>query len=216
MERERLKAGPGILGSLLGVTALGAILAACLACGPGRAVETAAVVELDVPCLAQAQTQSGPRVGDAVIPMGKAVGIKLFSDGVLVVGLSPVETAQGACCPGRDCGLRAGDVITHINGSEVDTVEEIQAVVKEQEGAALTIQALRDQHSVQLTASAAENQRGDYQLGVWLGLHGGDRNHDLLRSQNRRIRSPGAWDQRCGHRHAHAAGIRCDYGGQCV
>jgi len=167
MERET-KAGPGLCGGVLGAAVLGVVLAVCLVSVPARAVETAVSVELGVPCIVQSQTAGATRVGDTVIPMGNAVGIKLFSDGVLVVGLSPVETARGACCPGRDCGLKAGDLITHINGSEVDTIEEIQAVVKEQEGAAMTIQAVRDQHSVQLTAIAAENEQGDYQLGVWL------------------------------------------------
>ena len=34
-----------------------------------------------------------------VIPLGKAVGIKLFADGALVVGLS-----EDGPCPARDCG----------------------------------------------------------------------------------------------------------------
>ena len=36
-----------------------------------------------------------------VIPLGKAVGIKLFADGALVVGLS-----EDGPCPARDCGLK--------------------------------------------------------------------------------------------------------------
>ena len=55
-------------------------------------------------------------IGDTVIPLGRAVGIKLFSDGVVVTGLSDVESSGGTVSPGRTGGLRAGDVITHING----------------------------------------------------------------------------------------------------
>lgn len=103
-----------------------------------------------------------------VIPMGRAVGIKLFSDGVLVVGLSSVETEDGVQYPGRACGLKTGDVITHINGDEVDTIEQVQSVVTEQAGEPLIIQATRGQRQVQLTAEAVENSQGVYQLGVWL------------------------------------------------
>ncbi len=53
-----------------------------------------------------------------VIPLGRAVGIKLFSDGVLVVGLSSIDTAEGPAAPGRTSGLKAGDVITHIDQTE--------------------------------------------------------------------------------------------------
>ena len=106
--------------------------------------------------------------GDMVIPMGKAVGIKLFSDGVMVVGLAEVETAQGVCSPGKESGLKAGDVITHINGTEVDTVEQVQTLLAEEGERPLTIQAVRSDRQMQLTARAACNQQGSPQLGVWL------------------------------------------------
>ena len=63
-----------------------------------------------------AQAAQHDTEGRRVIPMGRTVGIKLFSDGVLVVGLSAVETDSGPSSPGRTCGLKAGDIITHING----------------------------------------------------------------------------------------------------
>ena len=101
------------------LTAAGAAL--CLACavvltgGGGRTAQTAAPARLDLPRQEAVQTMAAA-VGERVIPVGKAVGIKLFSDGVLVVGLSAVETQAGSRSPGRDCGLKEGDVITHING----------------------------------------------------------------------------------------------------
>ena len=36
---------------------------------------------------------------EEVIPLGCAVGIKLFSQGVLVVGLSPIETSSRSVSP---------------------------------------------------------------------------------------------------------------------
>ena len=143
------------------------VLAVCLAGDQGRWVQAAAPVELELPRTAS-QVSTTTQVGSRVIPVGRAVGIKLFSDGVLVVGLSPVETEKGACYPGRDSGLKAGDVITHLNGDEVDTIEQVQNVVAQQEGEPITIQAMRGQKQVQLTAAAVENSQGVYQLGVWL------------------------------------------------
>lgn len=40
-----------------------------------------------------------------LIPVGKAVGIKLFADGVLVV-----STSSDGPCPARDCGIQEGDL----------------------------------------------------------------------------------------------------------
>ena len=76
-----------------------------------------------------------------VIPMGRAVGIKLFSDGVMVVGFSEVAGAEGSSAPARDCGLREGDIITHINREEVDSIEEVQSVLQEVGGKPMSIRA---------------------------------------------------------------------------
>ena len=167
MEQEpRQKSGPGFA-VLAAVTVVCLLLTVCLARGWARpeAVTASGVLELPGTPRTAAKAAS---VGRTVIPVGKAVGIKLFSDGVLVVGLSPVETEGGARYPGRDCGLKAGDVITHIDGDEVDTIEEIQSLVASREGQPLTIQAMRGQKQVQLTAAAVENSQGVYQLGIWL------------------------------------------------
>ena len=172
MEQEpKQKFGPGLWGVVSASAFLGACLALSLWTGsPGEASPAAAV---SAAALFEAPSQSVvhtsvPVEGKTVIPIGKAVGIKLFSDGVLVVGLSPVETEEGSCYPGRDCGLKEGDVITHINGEEVDTIEQVQAVVAQQRDTPLTIQAVRGQQQLQLTVEAAENSQGNYQLGIWL------------------------------------------------
>ena len=39
-----------------------------------------------------------------VIPVGRAVGIKLFSDGVVVVGTSDIATDAGIVNPAKACG----------------------------------------------------------------------------------------------------------------
>ena len=106
-------------------------------------------------------------LGDTVIPLGRAVGIKLFSDGVLVVGLSSLDTPDGPASPGRTSGLKAGDVITHMDGSEVDTIEEVQDHLAQHPGEKLTLQVQRGEESLQLSAQAVKTTAGAYQLGVW-------------------------------------------------
>lgn len=155
------------MGAVTAVVAICLLLAVFLTGDQGRTVAASAPAVLEVPRVsATAQTETS--VGTKVIPLGRAVGIKLFSDGVLVVGLSPVETEDGMQYPGRDCGLKTGDVITHIDGDEVDTIEQVQDVVIQRAGEPLIIQAMRGQRQVQLTVEAVENSQGVYQLGVWL------------------------------------------------
>jgi stage IV sporulation protein B len=106
---------------------------------------------------------------ETVIPVGRAVGIKLFSDGVVVVGTSEVTTEDGTADPAKACGLKEGDIITHINATEVDSIEEVSALLQELEGAPMSIRAVRGDKQVQLTAQAVfcpDDQ--SYKLGAWI------------------------------------------------
>ena len=96
-----------------------------------------------------------------VIPVGKAVGIKLFSDGVLVVGLADGPT------PARACGLRTGDIITALDGQSVDTTEQVQALLSDAAGRQMTLSVRRGAATLALTACARQNG-GVWQLGAWI------------------------------------------------
>ena len=104
-----------------------------------------------------------------VVPLGRAVGIKMFSDGVLVVGLSEITGEAGSCAPAKDCGLRQGDIITHINDTQVDTIEQVQSVLQGLEGDRMSIRAIRGDKQMQLTAQAVKcSTDGAYKLGAWI------------------------------------------------
>jgi len=118
---------------------------------------------------AEAAVMTGPGEVRRVVPVGRAVGVKLFSDGVLVVGFSQIPAAGGTAAPARECGLKEGDIITHINASEVDTIEEVQAQLSAIGGEEMSIRCLRGGKQVQVTAQAVKcSTDGSYKLGAWL------------------------------------------------
>jgi len=105
----------------------------------------------------------------SVVPVGRAVGIKLFSDGVVVVGTSDIVTEGGKINPAKACGLKEGDIITHINATEVDTIEEVSALLQQLAGESMSISAIRGDTSVELTAQAVRcSADGAYKLGAWI------------------------------------------------
>lgn len=110
------------------------------------------------------------RAGAAgVVPVGRAVGIRLFSDGVIVVGTSEIVTQEGKSSPARECGLREGDIITHINSTEVDSIEEVSALLQQLGGEQMSISAVRDDRTVLLTAQAVFcPEDSTYKLGAWI------------------------------------------------
>lgn len=129
------------------------------------AVSAAAVLE--VPRPGKIRSTTG-RVGDSVIPLGRTVGIKLFSDGVLVVGLTDIQADGGLASPAKDMGLKAGDVITHINDREVDTIEQVQSVIQSLAGHTMSLKVTRGDKQLQLSGAAACSEQGHYQLGAWI------------------------------------------------
>ena len=58
-----------------------------------------------------------------VIPSGEPFGIKVLSDGVMVI-----SAADGS--PAKKAGLKSGDVIISVNGTEVYTNEELAAAIQ--------------------------------------------------------------------------------------
>ena len=132
-------------------------------------VAAALAAALLLTSLALTQPARAAESSRTVVPIGRAVGIKLFSDGVMVVGFSEVVSDQGRSIPARDCGLKEGDIITHINQEEVDTIEDVQNVLQEVGGASMSIRALREEEPVQFTAHAVQcSSDGQYKLGAWI------------------------------------------------
>lgn len=116
----------------------------------------------------QGENKAVSKVGTTVIPMGRTVGIKLFSDGVLVVGLSDIQTDKTTVSPAKDMGLKVGDVITHVNDCEVDSIEEMQSAIQTLAGQTMTLKVMRQDKQLQLCGAAVCSQQGTYQLGTWI------------------------------------------------
>lgn len=138
------------------------LLCLCLALVGSAAKLRAGPSESAVTCTAENTPQY-------LVPVGRTVGIKLFSHGVMVVRLSEVETAEGSCSPAEMCGLQVGDIITEIAERPVNTIEEVEAVLQTAGGDSLEITATRDGRTMEMTTEAAECLAdGSYKLGAWV------------------------------------------------
>lgn len=103
-----------------------------------------------------------------VTPGGTAFGIKLFTKGVIIVDLNAIPTPSGALCPGKEAGLEKGDVLLSVDGQEVNSNEEVAAIIAASGGRTLNIRYLRD--GVSHTASLTPVLSGDnlYRGGLWV------------------------------------------------
>jgi len=87
----------------------------------------------------------------------------------VVIGFSKIDTADGSATPAQDCGLKEGDIITQINSKDVDTIEEVQALLQNLTENELTIHALRGETELTITTQAVKcSSDGTYKLGAWI------------------------------------------------
>ncbi len=104
-----------------------------------------------------------------VIPSGETIGIKMHTDGVLVLGSGNVTDKSGKVfSPAKDAGLKKGDRITQVNGITVyDNYDLKTQINKAKENIILTI--VRDDEILEIPISAVYSRdSGIYQIGIWI------------------------------------------------
>ena len=94
-----------------------------------------------------------------LVPVGRAVGIQLESDGVMVVGFSASPSAAAMA------GIQKGDRICCVNGAEIAGSSDIQEAVAHCNGEFLTLTVLRGEETNQYAITPAKTQNG-YSLGL--------------------------------------------------
>ena len=106
--------------------------------------------------------------GTMLRPVGRAVAIRLETDGVLIAGLASVKTAEGECSPAKDAGLRPGDRITGIDGKKISTREDFLAETSAISGEVISIRADRDGEEREYAVQPVMGLSGAWYLGLWL------------------------------------------------
>lgn len=99
---------------------------------------------------------------------GMPFGIKFFTKGVLVVGFFDVEGQDGTKNPAQASGLKERDIITHINGKEISSTNDMTKTVESSDGSVLRITYLRgkDSYTASITPILDKND-GKYKTGIW-------------------------------------------------
>lgn len=104
-----------------------------------------------------------------VVPSGSPVGVKLYTEGLLVVSVSDVTAADGTVkSPGKDAGLKEGDRILAVNGQPISSTEEFSAVVNEVQSA-VTLTVIRDGEAFDTAVTPVPaRDENKYKLGIWV------------------------------------------------
>lgn len=81
---------------------------------------------------------------EMVIPGGNTFGIKMFTEGVIVVGMSDITSDGVTQNPAKQAGIKVGDIITSMNGQEMKTNEDVGTVVSSCKGQPVTVNLTRN------------------------------------------------------------------------
>lgn len=94
-----------------------------------------------------------------VVPVGSLIGLKLYTKGILVVGLS--ET-------GTDTGMEEGDTILTVNEKEVSSTQDLIETVNKGEGEDIKITYNRNGEIKVANIKPTKASEGTYKLGLWV------------------------------------------------
>ncbi len=103
-----------------------------------------------------------------LVPVGRAVGIEMSCDGILVAGLAKVSTAQGEATPAADAGILPGDIILSLCGVELQSAEDFLAVAAKLDGSPASVLLRRGEKLIQYQVAPALTGDGGYKLGILL------------------------------------------------
>ena len=95
-----------------------------------------------------------------LIPLGKAVGIKLFADGALVVSVND--------SPAKNSGIAVGDLLLQINDTKIESTEQLQAYLQQNGSAPVTVTYQRSGKTCCCTVTPRKGDDGVWRMGAWI------------------------------------------------
>lgn len=104
-----------------------------------------------------------------VIPVGNVAGLKLYTEGVLVVGMSEIEGQDSKRYkPYENTGIQEGDTIVSINDTRVTTTEELTTTVNKSKGNNLQITFVHDNQTKECSIKPVQTNKKEYKIGLWV------------------------------------------------
>ena len=99
-----------------------------------------------------------------VVPLGNIIGIKLYSNGVLVIGMTEVEGKK----PYENTGIKEGDLITTVDNVTVTTTEELIKCVNNSQGKQVKIKYIREGTEYVTDIEPVKTKEDKYKIGLWV------------------------------------------------
>ena len=101
--------------------------------------------------------------------LGTPFGMKLYTEGVLVINVTEVETNNGTQKPASNGGIKKGDYILTANGTKIDNNEKLTKIVEDSNGENIKFLVKRNGKKINLSFSAVLcKETNKYKVGIWV------------------------------------------------
>ncbi len=100
-----------------------------------------------------------------VVPLGKTIGMRLYTEGVLVVGMSEIEGKK----PYENSGIETGDKIVEVNNVEIKSTDELIQCVNSANGSSVEVKYINNKNEEEVAnITPAKTAENEYKLGLWV------------------------------------------------
>lgn len=104
-----------------------------------------------------------------LIPGGNCIGVKLYTDGLVVVGTSSFKSSDGKMVfPAKYAGVNEGDVIKEINGEAIGDSKKFSEIVTANNGDDVLLTIDRNGMILKCSVKPALDKDGKFKLGIWV------------------------------------------------
>jgi stage IV sporulation protein B len=100
---------------------------------------------------------------------GDSLGFSLQSKGIILIGGNYILSKNGIEKPFENSGLMAGDIITHIDGIEINCVSDINDILNSYTGGEIQLTVIRAGEKLDIgILPALDKMTNTYKLGLWV------------------------------------------------
>src|SRR5699024_10774412 len=106
-----------------------------------------------------------------VIPGGHSIGVNLETLGVLVVGHHNIGSETTGQSPGKQTGIKIGDNILEMNGTKIQSIQDISPIVTEagEKGKPIDVKYKRDNKTYHEKLTPTFDEASDsYKIGLYI------------------------------------------------
>lgn len=104
-----------------------------------------------------------------VVPLGNLIGVKLYTNGVLVVGMSEITgDNMERYKPYEGSGIAKGDIIVEIDEKLVTCTSDLTECINESKGNEMQVTYIRNGNVENTNMKAIKSNDNGYKVGLWV------------------------------------------------